>query len=307
MTVPTTSMPSDLTFGKVVGRFILAVADASDPDRLPDATPALGNITLTPVNPNLKANSPTPTTVVRAPVRCSVDNNGNLIDPQGSTGVWLSTGIYKVTYNLANATINSHNIEVLGSHDDAHPLDLTNALPAGIPLTPTQYEELSAQIAAASRGSQFRMSPNLSIPETGEATFIQPAFPFGEVVDGSAYVPDIVVPVGVGDWLNFGGGLDVYPSLPDGGGYGNRGYDLAVIVDDEVVWWLGAQSATPMDEQSSAFLLIDGNPRQITDASWIRNGLIRLRTYFYLSVDPSSVADGVYVGGQFWFTTHRGS
>lgn len=147
-----TVLPVEIPFGKVVGRFLLAVADASDPDRLPDAKAPTGSITFTPITPNFKTGSPDVATVVRVPIRCALDGDGNLIDPERSPGVWLVVGQYRVTYSLADVSINGHVIDVAESHTDASPLDLTNALPpSGPSLTITQYAELSARLESMVR------------------------------------------------------------------------------------------------------------------------------------------------------------
>lgn len=150
MTVQTsTSMPTDVSYGKVVGRFIHAVADASDTDRLPDAIATVGNVIFTPAQPNIKTDLPVPTTVVKSLIRCSINGNGEVIDPMGGLGVWLVTGVYKVSYDLSDTQLPTHNIQVLSTHDDEHPLDLSNSLPfEGPTLTPSQYEILSARIDA---------------------------------------------------------------------------------------------------------------------------------------------------------------
>lgn len=162
MTVqPTTTMPTDGTYGKVVGRFILAVADALDPDRLPDAVAAKGEITFTPAQPNLKLNMPGPTTVVRTQIKCSLDDDGNLIDQNGELGVWLMTGVYKVNYGLVGVTsLTGPTIEVLTGHTDDRPLDLTLITTSGgKTLKPSEYEELSAQIAAIPAGPRGLEGP----------------------------------------------------------------------------------------------------------------------------------------------------
>lgn len=142
-------MPADVLFGKVIGRFILAVADTiDDPDVLPDANPAEGIITFTSVAPNFRVGAPEPTTVVRTPIRCALDTDGRLIDPASQLGVWLVVGIYRVTYNLAGVNLESHLIEVTTTHTDAAPLDLTLAIPpTGSGLTITQYADLASQIS----------------------------------------------------------------------------------------------------------------------------------------------------------------
>ena len=42
-----TALPAEIQYGKVVGRFLLAIGDASDADRNPDAQAAAGTVTFT--------------------------------------------------------------------------------------------------------------------------------------------------------------------------------------------------------------------------------------------------------------------
>ena len=150
----TVTLPETLQYGKVVGRFVLAVADApEDPDALPNAAPAVGTISFTSMNPLTKETAATPpTTVVRSVISAAIDNNGYLYnpkDPTGPRGIWLVAGPYKVAYALNTGAIAGHSILVLPTHNDANPLDLINALPPGGPiLTASQYAEVSARIDA---------------------------------------------------------------------------------------------------------------------------------------------------------------
>lgn len=143
----TTEMPPAVQYGKVVGRFILAVADEADEGRLPDAIPALGTITFTSLVPSFAVLEPTPTTVVRTTIRCSIGADGQLVDPELSDGVWLVAGDYRVAYNLSQATISSHTIRVGPEHTNESPLDLTNALPPSGPApSQSQYAQLVEMI-----------------------------------------------------------------------------------------------------------------------------------------------------------------
>lgn len=144
-----TALPSTITYGKVVGRFILAVGDTStDPDVLPDAVAASGVVSFTPALViGRETSAVPPTTVIRKVIDCTLNADGDLIDPVGQLGVWLTTGSYRVAYSLSGATVPSHVIEVLDTHTDAAPLDLTVAMPpGGNVLTPSEYTELSARI-----------------------------------------------------------------------------------------------------------------------------------------------------------------
>lgn len=147
------TLPDTFEYGKVVGRFILAVADTADEGRLPDATAPSGTITFTPATPMTVVSGATPVTVVKTPIRCTVSDTGELIDPTGVTGVWLIAGVYKVSYAITGVSLLSHDIVVLPEHTDLNPLDLTNAAPPpGPAITPTQYAALVAMIEAIPGG-----------------------------------------------------------------------------------------------------------------------------------------------------------
>ena len=146
--------PPDLTYGYVDGRIILAIGDRSDAGRMPDPVPADDTtVTFTPANTILKVASPTPATVIKQPIVCSVDANGYLVDGQGARGVWLVTGTYKVTYSHSRAIIPSHDIEVTTGHTEVAPLDLTTAMPPGGPvLAPSEYAELNGRLTILEAG-----------------------------------------------------------------------------------------------------------------------------------------------------------
>lgn len=105
----TTALPSNISYGYVVGRFLEAVGDGSDPDRNPDAVPVVGaTITFTPSAAWwINAGAVPPVTIYPLPVVCSTDVNGYLIDGRGAPGVYLvatddpdlnpSGSTYKVT------------------------------------------------------------------------------------------------------------------------------------------------------------------------------------------------------------------
>mgnify|MGYP000909005873 CR=1 FL=1 len=153
-TATNVSPPPDLTYGYVDGRIILAIGDRSDGGRMPDPIPAEGlTVTFTPATTILKVAAPTPATVIKQPIVCSVDANGYLVDGQGARGVWLVTGTYKVTYSHPRAMIPTHDIEVTTGHTEAAPLDLTTAMPPGGPvLAPSEYAELNGRITILEAG-----------------------------------------------------------------------------------------------------------------------------------------------------------
>ena len=149
-----TTMPTEITYGYVTARIILATGDGADPDRLPDAQPAKGTtVKITPKNQIVRLAGASPVLIAKQPITCTLDEEGRLLDPQGNLGVWLVTGVYTVTYSSPSAAIPAHNIEVTTAHTEASPLNLTTAMPPGGPvLTASQYAELSARIDALPTG-----------------------------------------------------------------------------------------------------------------------------------------------------------
>jgi hypothetical protein len=87
------NIPTNVSYGTVVGQFIAAIGDTTDSGREPDAIPMQGYITFTPnvsYVKNLTAN-PNPVTIAKTPVIGILDVDGYLcstvIDPQ--------TGLYQ--------------------------------------------------------------------------------------------------------------------------------------------------------------------------------------------------------------------
>lgn len=184
------TLPASLTYGHVVGRIILAVADASDADRMPDSAPAQGTVTFTPKNPQVRIGEPAPVLVVKQPITCTLDGTGNLIDPEGAAGVWLVTGVYAVKYSLGPQVASvTHDIEVLSSHTDVAPLDLTTALPPGGPiLTASEYAELSSRIDQIESGGVVSVNGAVGVVTLDAAdvgalpdTYVPPAAPVDSV------------------------------------------------------------------------------------------------------------------------------
>lgn len=87
----TTDLPTNLGYGTVVGRFLLAYADSADSGNEPDGVAATGSIFFVPsVNAVRNATaSPAPVTIMPATVECTLDSEGYLYGPQGSRGVRL--------------------------------------------------------------------------------------------------------------------------------------------------------------------------------------------------------------------------
>lgn len=84
-------LPSNVSHGTVVGRYILAYADSSDVDLYPDGVPASGNIFFTPLVEKLRNSSgtPAPVTIIPAQVVASLNEEGYIVGPDGTAGIRL--------------------------------------------------------------------------------------------------------------------------------------------------------------------------------------------------------------------------
>jgi hypothetical protein len=136
-----TGLPAEITFGKVVGRWILAVADtAADPDRLPEAKAPSGEVKFTRLDVNTSLldttqNDGTYVGVARQHVSTILDDTGELcLSHDTDPGVWLITGWYKVEAKVANVPWPTFNIEVTTEHTDQNPLDLIAWTPVAPPI-----------------------------------------------------------------------------------------------------------------------------------------------------------------------------
>src|SRR6188768_18462 len=90
MTTPTTA-PANLTYGTVVGRFLHIVEDSADSDTTADAIAPLGTVTFRAEADFLLDawDDDSPATILPAPVVCTIDGTGQLVDDQGNPGVSL--------------------------------------------------------------------------------------------------------------------------------------------------------------------------------------------------------------------------
>lgn len=84
-------IPSNLSYGTVTGRFLLAYADSNDVGSSPDAVPAQGTVYFTP-SPNYIKDvtaSPAPVTILPSSIECQLDSEGYVIGYTGDRGVRL--------------------------------------------------------------------------------------------------------------------------------------------------------------------------------------------------------------------------
>lgn len=125
-----TTLPADLPKGKIVGRFlILSVDTPDDGDRYPDPQPAVGAITLTLQDGQVIRSTSTsePVTIIVEPLTYTFDMDGYVIDAEDQQGAWVPCGKYRVSASLQVGALKDFEIEVLPTHDDLNPLDLTEA------------------------------------------------------------------------------------------------------------------------------------------------------------------------------------
>lgn len=86
-----TDLPSNISYGTVKGRFLIAYADGVDADLFPDGIACSGNIIFYPSIDRLKnvGGLPAPVTILVRPVSCALDSEGYLLGSDGTRGVRL--------------------------------------------------------------------------------------------------------------------------------------------------------------------------------------------------------------------------
>ena len=82
-------LPTNVSYGTVKGRFILAFSDSDDSGLEPDAVPAAGSVffTASPVLLKNSSASPNPVTILPSPVEVSLDEDGYIRSYAGETGL----------------------------------------------------------------------------------------------------------------------------------------------------------------------------------------------------------------------------
>lgn len=172
-----TALPTNVTYGQVTGRFILATADSSDPDTVPDAIPASGSLRFTPAPAYIldPTADPDPAWIMPQPVDGTLDAQGYLVDSFGNRGVWLVATddsslipvnwTYRVTFAL-NVNIAAINIAVPGGVTS----DLS--LIAPLPATPGTTVVVTAETAQRAEAALAAMPKILFNPT--ESTSGQP-------------------------------------------------------------------------------------------------------------------------------------
>ena len=224
----TVTLPAEMTYGRVVGRWILAVADTpNDPDDLPEAQIPSGTVSFTRINtysvrPDTTQADGTYVGILKQNVSTILGSDGELrLSPTAPPGVWLVTGFYKVNATISGMQWPSFDIEVTTEHTQENPLDLIHATPIVVSpttvLVPSYETKDSAEAAAASAeqsaidAAQSATEADLSaqsasssaVSAAGSAASIADALPMMEnLVDynwiGSGSPYGVLVPARVG-------------------------------------------------------------------------------------------------------------
>lgn len=89
------ALPTNISYGTVVGQFLASLADGSDDDKLPDGIPMSGTVMFVASAGYVLDYSatPNPVTIVKTPIVCSLDANGYLCSPYATAGSVLSPGV----------------------------------------------------------------------------------------------------------------------------------------------------------------------------------------------------------------------
>jgi hypothetical protein len=83
-------LPTNVSYGTVTGRYLLAYADSSDVGLNPDGIAAGGEILFTPLVERLRdATSTPPVTIIPKQVACTINVDGYLCGPDGLSSVRL--------------------------------------------------------------------------------------------------------------------------------------------------------------------------------------------------------------------------
>lgn len=84
-------LPSNISYGTVVGRFLLAYADGPDADLYPDGVACGGSVVFVPSVERLRnaTGLPAPVTILVRPVVCQLDADGYLLGSDNTRGVRL--------------------------------------------------------------------------------------------------------------------------------------------------------------------------------------------------------------------------
>jgi hypothetical protein len=152
------SAPANVSYAKLVYRLLDVVGDTSDAGVLPDwqALPAGTTVTIRyPVSKIVDTTSVPPVTFYPQPIVCTLSASGDLLDPQGQTGVWIV---------------------------DPRDTDLTPngyALAVDVSIPGRSSETFYATLTAAAGDGSFDLTLNSPVPGFPVTTLVGPPGPPG--------------------------------------------------------------------------------------------------------------------------------
>ena len=131
-----TVLPPEIKFGRVVGRWIKAIADTVDADELPEAVAAAGQGTLTPVKqrellPDTVQDDGTYLGLLFSSYSVVLNSDGELCmdHARDKVGVVVPVGFYEVSMEIQGVNWPKFNIEVTEANTDLNPVDLIRWTP----------------------------------------------------------------------------------------------------------------------------------------------------------------------------------
>ena len=171
-----TSLPPEISFGYVVGRWVMAVADTeADPDEYPDAAIPTGTVVFTRIDANVSLldttqNDGTWVAVARKNVTATLNADGELSLPHlSSAGVWLIVGEYTVSGTISGTSLAPFTINVTTEHTTENPLDVLKYIPyVNTPITtyvasPETAERAEAAALRAEAAADGMVSKDLAL------------------------------------------------------------------------------------------------------------------------------------------------
>lgn len=212
--------PSTLSYGIVVGQFLVSASDSSDADALPDAVPASGTVTFTPSAGVVLdyGTTPNPSAILRKPIVATLDAEGYITGADGTRGIKLIATdnptvkpvgwTWVATYALTDPE--GSPLRTLTTHPFFVPSDVTTDLVVAMPIEESKgvflskgdkgdkgdnnvltissvtVGEPSVTITGDSPNQQLAISLPVNALEIGDVVT-------GEPVDGAADIPEGVM------------------------------------------------------------------------------------------------------------------
>lgn len=166
-------LPSNVSYGTVVGRFLLAYADGVDVDSNPDGVAAQGTVLFTPSAAYIKnvTGSGANSTIIPATIECSLNADGYIVGPDGNQGVRLIA-----TDDPDNNPVDwTWRVDLRLTSPDGTPVRTAQAFHIEIPGGTTTDLSVASPVQAAN-GTFYTVGP------TGPATSLS----IGSVTTGAA-------------------------------------------------------------------------------------------------------------------------